>query len=42
MLVLVKTDDKVDEIIPHIKEIKIKDEPYAYVCKNFTCGLPQK
>ncbi|CDF57693.1 thioredoxin domain-containing protein [Thermobrachium celere] len=41
LLVISKTKDEDERLIPHIREIQIKDEPLAYVCKNFTCGLPK-
>lgn len=40
LVLLVKKDNEADELIPHIRDINIKDEALAYVCKNFACGVP--
>lgn len=40
LILIVKRDNEADELIPHIRDIKIKDEALAYVCKNFACGVP--
>ncbi|MCX7695385.1 MAG: thioredoxin domain-containing protein, partial [Caloramator sp.] len=40
-LVIAKTNKEADNLIPHIKDIEINNQPKAYVCKNFSCGVPQ-
>ncbi|MCX7951482.1 MAG: thioredoxin domain-containing protein [Clostridiales bacterium] len=40
LVLIVKEDYEVDDLIPHIRDIQIKDEALAYVCKNFVCGMP--
>lgn len=40
LVLIVKEDNEVDELIPHVRDIQIKDEALAYVCKNFACGMP--
>ncbi len=38
--ILVKKEDILDEKIPFLKQLPVKENPVVYICEDFTCGLP--
>ena len=38
--ILVKKGNILDEKIPFLKQLPLKENPAVYICEDFTCGLP--
>ncbi len=38
--VVLKENEKISEIVPYVKDIPVKENPEAYICKNFSCQMP--
>ncbi|NPA53694.1 MAG: thioredoxin domain-containing protein [Aquificae bacterium] len=38
--VVLKENEKIAEIVPYVKDIPVKENPEAYICKNFSCQMP--
>ncbi|WP_245844767.1 thioredoxin domain-containing protein [Persephonella hydrogeniphila] len=38
--VVIKKDESLNNLIPHLREIPVKERSEVYICENFSCGLP--